>query len=99
VSVYSTRGLTHAVKGVAHLYRSEWDGFDEFTRGSGKLGVQAVKITVPEYLALLNSRFEMAKIVERKVFYGRSNDQDPSPWAFPVLADLANTLGVNFGEQ
>ncbi len=92
--------LYQAVQSILHIFCTEYAGWDLFAKANdGRVGLQAVRVKIPEYLDLLRHRFAMAKLVERKVFWGKRSSDPPNPWAFYVLAELTNTLGQHFGEQ
>ncbi len=83
------------------MFRTARSPFDEFSavKANNSLELEVEALSFEEYSELVEWRFKEAEKVVQAVFYGRANDQPPSPMVFPVIADLANTLGIHFGQQ
>jgi hypothetical protein len=101
------KNLENAVKSVLHLFASTDftpmeafvampdDGNEDQERVEWKMHVMSYE----ELSGLVADRFALADKIHEAVFYGRSNEQPPSELVFPVLADLANTLGFHYGQR
>lgn len=95
------RDLETAVRGILHVFRTVRSPFDEFVATPDKDGLEleVEAMSFEEYRQLVQSRFDAAAKVAQRVFYGRDNGDAPSPLVFPVLADLVNSLGLNYGQR
>lgn len=87
------------IASVLHTFRSTCSPFYDFA-GSGEAGLElhALYIRTEEYVRFLEARFALAAEVHQEVFEGKRNAAQPSVWVYPVLADLANSLGIHNGE-
>jgi hypothetical protein len=88
-----------AVQSILHLFETDLSPLDAFAAVPEGLSWHLHEMSYEELAQLIEARFEMADAVHRAVFYGRDSAAPPSPWAFPVLADLANTLGYHLGQR
>jgi hypothetical protein len=98
---FFARDLETGVRCVLHVFRTDRSPFDEFVAApvDDSLELEVEAMTFEEYRQLVQLRFDAAAKVAQQVFYGRENKEAPSPLVFPVLADLVNTLGLNFGQR
>src|ERR1700677_3152748 len=86
-----------AVSSVLHNYGTDLSALENFVV-TPDVTWHVHQMTYDEFAQLIRARFAMAHEVHRKVFYGRDNGAPPSPWVFPLLADLANALGFHNGQ-
>jgi hypothetical protein len=102
-SIYSDT-LENAVLSVLHVFEDDWTPFEAMAAVPAVAGVQPltkcfVKLTFAELSDLIKLRFQEAAMVHQAVFFGRENTAEPSPWVMPVLADMANSLGIHLGQR
>jgi hypothetical protein len=98
---FSLYGLTfeRAVDSVMHVFASDWSPFFAFTTGIPGLQLESKLIAVDDYKDLVRKRFDLAGAVYQSLFLGRANAAHPRELVYPLLADLCNTLGLNYGQR
>jgi hypothetical protein len=89
--------LDSAVDSVRHVFDDDMSPFFELAAFSPGLQIQAKFLTVESYMEILDDRFRLAGQLYQQLFMGKRNDQAPDERVFPILADLINCLGLNFG--
>jgi hypothetical protein len=91
--------LRKAVESVLHVFKDDTSGFRAFAGGATEgLELRVKYVLTSDYVALIRKRFALAAHVHTDVFLGKRNSDPPCPEVYPVLADLMNTLGLNFGQ-
>jgi hypothetical protein len=88
-----------AVSSAMVAFHWEGSGFYAFAGPAAGLKLQAKYVSVANYELLVRKRFAKAAEVYSKIFMGKRNEAQPNIWVYPVLADLANVLGLHFGEK
>jgi hypothetical protein len=90
--------LRGAVEGILHVYDQYASPFYAFAGSDLPAGtMRQYTLSSEAYLEFVDAQFSLAHDVYERLFMGRANELPPLEQVFPLLADLINTLGLNFG--